>query len=200
MEPQKYLEKSISYKEYRDWIDNALADGKTSGENHSEAMLHYTKMNVARMARIEKTFKPKEVLLDIISNLKQPIKLLALTEAWCGDAAQNLPVFAKLAEENPNLDLRLVFRDENLDLMDQHLTNGGRGIPKVIALDQEGNTLFSWGPRPASVQAMVIENKMNPASSYDEFSKKVQLWYAKDKQEEIQGELIQILKKWDKRN
>ena len=58
---------------------------------------------------------------------------LVLTEAWCGDAAQSLPIINKMAEVSDNITLRLILRDENLDVMDQFLQNGrSRSIPKLI--------------------------------------------------------------------
>jgi hypothetical protein len=52
-----------------------------------------------------------------------------LSEDWCGDAVNSVPYLARLAELAPNLDLRVLARDENPDLMDAHLTRGSRSIP-----------------------------------------------------------------------
>ena len=62
---------------------------------------------------------------------------LVISEGWCGDAAQNMPVVEKIVDEMPNVEIRYVLRDENLELMDQYLTNGGRSIPKALFVDTE---------------------------------------------------------------
>ena len=187
---------SQSYQEYREMINQLMAEGKTTGANHSEAMLHYTKMNVHRMDRLDKRTDLIPELEAEVEKLDKKYIFLALTEAWCGDAAQNLPVFQKLAEQYVNFELRLVLRDENLDLMDQYLTNGGRSIPKVVVLDAETlEEVATWGPRPAVPQRMVEEyKKLEDKPPYQEFTKDLQLWYAKDKTVSTQKELVALIK------
>ena len=75
-----------------------------------------------------------------------------ITESWCGDSAQNLPVIAKLAQLNSNIDFKIVLRDSNLEFMDLHLTNTSRAIPKLVVFDENNNELFQWGPRPVEAQ------------------------------------------------
>ena len=95
----------------------------------------------------------------------------------------------KLTAENKNIDLKLILRDENLEVMDQFLTNGTRSIPILIVLDSETlEVLNSWGPRPTEVQKMVMDAKSEAQSNqeeskeiWDEVKKNSQLWYAKDK-------------------
>lgn len=67
-----------------------------------------------------------ERALDRLEGIGGTWKLLVITEDWCGDASNTVPILARLAEAAPNLDIRLVKRDENPDLMDAHLTDGGR--------------------------------------------------------------------------
>ena len=72
-----------------------------------------------------------------------------------------------MAEVNSNINLQLVLRDENLELMDLFLTNGGRSIPKLIALDKDLNILFTWGPRPQTATNMVLDYKTKHGSLDD---------------------------------
>lgn len=120
-------------------------------------------------------------------------RLLALSEDWCGDAANILPVAARLAESSPDLELRVLSRDENLDLMDAHLTNGqSRSIPVIMLLDVDGRERGWWGPRPASLQKWVMEEgmKMEPGPRYRE----VRRFYARDKGQSIVEELLALLR------
>ena len=190
-----------TYDNYRTNIEKLFAIGKTTGDNHSDAMLNYTKLNIFRMKRLDKTTRLTENTLAQIKKENRKITWLVITEAWCGDAAQVIPVLNKLAEENENIDLKLILRDENSEVMDQFLTNGTRSIPILIVLDSETlEVLNSWGPRPTEVQKMVMDAKAdaqsNPEESkeiWEEVKKNSQLWYAKDKTKTIQDEIVGIL-------
>ena len=106
--------------------------------------------------------------------------LLVLSEDWCGDAVNTVPVLARLAEQASNLDLRLLGRDDNPDLMDAHLTNGrSRSVPVELFLDEDFVERGWWGPRPAEIQQWVMEEglQMDSAERY----KHVRRWYARDK-------------------
>src|SRR5690606_26509598 len=122
---------------YRELIDKLRSQNKTTGEDHSEDMLNYTDLNISRMNKWDKRFELSADVLALLKNTNRKEAWVVLTEAWCGDAAHAIPVMAKMAAASPNIDLHLVLRDENLDLMDQYLTNGGRSIPKLIRVDAE---------------------------------------------------------------
>lgn len=182
------LEKSMSYKEYRTLIDSLMDQNKTTGENHSEAMLNYTNMNLTRMNKWDKRYIPSEEAKKAM--MAKPMETwLLITEAWCGDAAHSVPVLEKLSDENPNIDLRIVLRDENLELMDQYLTNGGRSIPKLIRLDANKAEIDNWGPRPKEAQEIVVGAKKN-GIDYDEYVKNLQIWYARDKGKSLEVEML----------
>ncbi|SIN68438.1 thioredoxin family protein [Algoriphagus halophilus] len=185
----------LTYEEYRQLIDELLAEGKTTGTNHSEANINYTKMNVARMRRVDKTAKISSDMESLIKGIQEPQTWLVLTEAWCGDASQSIPYFAKLAALNPLINLKLVLRDENPELMDQYLTNGARSIPKLIGLSQDLNEeLFTWGPRPQYLQERLIAYKKDPQGlSSKEFSEGTYLWYARDRNQAIEQELKEAI-------
>ncbi|GLC90454.1 thioredoxin family protein [Lysinibacillus piscis] len=88
---------------------------------------------------------------------KQP-KILTITEDWCGDAMLNNPIIRRVAEA-ANLDMRAVLRDEDTDLIDRYLTNGGRAIPMYILLDAEGQVIGKWGPRAPELQEFVMAKR-----------------------------------------
>lgn len=104
--------------------------------------------------------------------------LLVLAEDWCGDASNTVPVLARLADEVPGFDLRILRRDEHLDLMDRYLTNGSRSIPIAIVLDEQFRELGHWGPRPRELQAWVMENRLKLSKA--ELYPQVRRWYARD--------------------
>lgn len=188
----KYENHTCNYQEYELMIHNLMAEGKTTGTNHSESMLHYTKMNLQRMNRLQKTVRLNDEFTTLSKEKFVNHKWMILTEAWCGDAAQNIPIFNAIGELL-GVEPRYILRDEHLDLMDEFLVYGGRSIPVLIAMDADYNVLFSWGPRPKPAQKKVQDYKANPVIPYAEFAKELQLWYAKDKTQSAQKELFELL-------
>jgi hypothetical protein len=119
--------------------------------------------------------------------------LVALSEDWCGDAVNTLPVVARLARA-AGWDFRVMSRDENPDLMDAHLTNGrSRSIPVVIVYDEAFREVGSWGPRPGELQAWVMSEGL--AMPSPERYKIVRRWYAKDRGRTTLTELLDIFRK-----
>lgn len=118
--------------------------------------------------------------------------LLALSEDWCGDAVNALPVVARWAEALPHVEFRVLSRDENPDLMDAHLTGGrSRSIPVVMVLDEDFREVGWWGPRPTELQAWVLgEGK---ALDSDSRYREVRRWYARDKGCAILQEILRIV-------
>lgn len=120
-------------------------------------------------------------------------KLLVLTEDWCGDASNTVPVLARLAEAAPNVEIRLVKRDENPDLMDAHLTNGGRAIPLAVVLDEDFRPAGSWGPRPKELQEFVISEKARGERTTADIYRETRRWYARDRGETMLEELMDVI-------
>ena len=193
------LDSAMSYDTYMSLLIDLMAEEKTTGNDQSESMVGYGKMNVRRMKRLNKNIQLQPELLQVLKGLNRKVIFLVITEGWCGDAAQNVPVFNKLLEYTNEIDLKLILRDENLKVMDAFLTSGGRSIPKLIALDSATLELLgSWGPRPEAAQFMVTEFKKIDNGDYSKFVKEVQLWYARDKTFSMQNELVDLLKAWNK--
>ncbi|MBX2841587.1 MAG: thioredoxin family protein [Flammeovirgaceae bacterium] len=197
---EKSLAKAIPYTAYRDLMTGLSENGKTTGPNQTESLVFYTKLNNQRMKRLDKSLELKPNFREAIGKINCELIWLVLTESWCGDAAQILPVLNKISEASPNIELLTVFRDENLPLMDKFLTNGGRSIPKVIILDKETlEVKGSWGPRPKPAQDMFTVYKLNKKDiPYQDFQAELQKWYLKDKAESIQDELLPFLKTCEK--
>lgn len=185
----------MSYGQYRDLIDALLMEGKTTGNNQSAAMTNYTEMNVQRMKRLDKTTSITDTALEKINALNKNYTWLVLTEAWCGDAAQTIPVMNKIAEaSNGKISVRFILRDQHLYIMDAHLTNNGRAIPKLIVLNNNLKELADWGPRPKLLQDMVNDWKADPLLTHEDWIEKVHAWYAKDRTAQTMLELLDLLK------
>jgi hypothetical protein len=116
-------------------------------------------------------------------------KLLVIAEDWCGDASNTVPIVAKLANESPGLELRVIMRDANPEVMDQYLTNGSRSIPIVIALDERFQEIGHWGPRPTELQAWVMANRGTMPKT--ELYPQIRKWYARDRGETTLREVLE---------
>jgi len=188
------IAKAMDYGTYRTFVQGRIAQNQSTGTNHSEAMVGYTTLNEKRMKRLDKTVKLIPETIAKVIEIDTPQIWLVLTEGWCGDAAQTVPIMVKMAAENSNIELKFLLRDENLEVMDEFLTNGGRSIPKLIVLKKETlEVLGSWGPRPTKLQEIFMEAKKSPDFNYPELQKEIQLWYTRDKGISTQKEIIEIL-------
>jgi hypothetical protein len=191
--PETVRNGAYTYSEYMHLMETVVLENRTTGAKQSETLSHYTKLNLARMHRLNRNATIHDLLRAAVGQIDFPQTWYILTEAWCGDAAQILPAIVAASLSNPLITVRLLLRDENSELMDAYLTNGGRSIPKLIAVDDDFNELFTWGPRPAGAQALLLEYKANPMKSYSEFSEDIQRWYIADKTESLQIELQALL-------
>jgi len=119
-------------------------------------------------------------LIERLQSLPERRHLLVLAEDWCGDALGTLPPLARLAEQVPQLELRVLARDDNLDVMDAHLTRGARAIPVVIVLDEKFREIGWWGSRPKPLQRWVSSAEAQSLSKEDRY-REVRRWYASDR-------------------
>lgn len=188
-----------SFFEYRDFILNMSSAGTCSGEQNEER-IEATKINAHRTKRIYNTFIPRNSTTELLSQLNSNWDWILLTETWCGDGAQNVPIIAKIAELNPLIRLTIALRDENDAIMSQHLTAGARAIPKLICFESSTMEFIGeWGPRPFEIGAWVKEFKRNNLNfSHDDFVKQLHLLYAKDKGSSLERELCLLIEKWMK--
>jgi hypothetical protein len=187
------LKKAISYASYRKLISDLIASGKSSGPIQSEDLLNYSKLNDRRMTRLDKTIQLSQETLLGLKKIDKPITCLVLTEGWCGDAAQTLPVISKIADESDLITLKIIFRDEHEQLMSQFLTNGGKSIPKLLVLNSENKVLDTWGPRPNTATKMVQDYKNKYGQLDAAFKQQLQVWYNKDKGVNIQEDMLGLL-------
>jgi len=183
-----------SYTEFVRLLEALMTEGKTTGPNQSDDYLHYARLNLQRMHRWDKTFQLRADIAAFMENVTTQ-DWWVITEGWCGDSAQNLPAIARMAEASKGkVDLHIVLRDENPQIMDQYLTGASRSIPILAAFTKEGEQLFRWGPRPVTAQALLTAWKNNPAPvSFEEFEKEMHTWYTLNKGNAVQDELMQLL-------
>lgn len=188
------LKKAISYTEYRELVAKHVQNGTSTGPDQTKDLSQYTLLNDSRMRRLDKTIKIPTEISERFKNFNGKQTWLVITESWCGDAAQSLPVMYKLTEIAQGISMKLVLRDANPELMDAFLTNGSKSIPKLIVFDSESNCILGkWGPRPSIATNMVTNYKEQNGMLSPAFKEELQIWYNKDKGENIAHDLTQLL-------
>jgi thiol-disulfide isomerase/thioredoxin len=187
------LTKSTSYTTFRNLVRDLVEKGKSTGPNQSEELLNYSMLNDKRMARLDKKIKLSETTIERLNKVQKEQTWLLITEGWCGDSAHILPVMNKMSAENEKINLKVVLRDENPELMNQFLTNGSISVPKLVVLDANDKVVSSWGPRPSTASKMVLDYKEKHGSLDPDFKKDLQLWYNKNKGVNIQEDLLAFL-------
>jgi hypothetical protein len=157
------------------------------------AMLGSAQKNAELWAAVWRRAEVGAEYLQRLAALEGAWHLLVLSEDWCGDAVNTVPVIAKLAELSTNTDLRVLARDENLDLMDAHLTGSARSIPVVIALDADFRERGWWSPRPTELQEWVMGagQSLEKAERYRE----IRRWYARDRGRTTLEEVLGMLER-----
>jgi len=193
------IEKSLTYNQYRTLISDLLKKSKSTGNEQSESLTKYSELNEVRMNRLEKTIQINEEVAQSLENLQANYIWIVISEGWCGDAAQLLPIIHKMAERSEKIDLRIVLRDENEALMNQFLTNGGKAIPKLLILDVETLTVLSdWGPRPEGAKNLILDYKTRHGVVDEAAKTELQKWYLHDKGISTQKEIIALVEKVEK--
>lgn len=145
----------LTYDEYLEhWQELANTPPSEAEDKNERKLIHYYKYNWKRSQAVSEAYEPSEELKDAMARIDEPQLWMVLTEPWCGDSAYNLTVIAEAAQLSDQVSLRILLRDDNLDLMDQYLTEGGRRIPKLVAFDEDGRELFQWGARPDGARSL----------------------------------------------
>ena len=188
------LDESFTYETYRKFVDYLLAKGKSTGTEQTPERYEYTKLNVQRMNRLDKSIVLNDELKAELAKLNRKLIWLVIVEAWCGDVSQILPALAKISEESDMIEFRCILRDENPGIMNQYLTNGAKSIPVLVCYDAETLTeIWKWGPRPDEAQKMMMDMNAGGVAKEDRIIK-IQLWYAENKSKSLQNEILNLLK------
>jgi len=182
---KSYFEKAISYEKYLQNFKDEIALGNQSD------FAQYLPQNWQRQSRLDRKLKLRQDLIESIHKISNKQNWLVITEHWCGDASQINPIINKIADESKGqINLKFIYRDEDTTLIDHHLTDGrSRSIPILLQLDKDYQLLNVYGPRPEEAQKLV----MSLLAKKEDYNIPVHTWYAKDKQQSVQQDLINLI-------
>ncbi len=180
-----YYDKGVAYPEYFAQFQKDI--------DQKAQYYKYTHINKKRSERVAKTFKLSEDRIIEIQSLPYDFKVLVISEVWCGDAAQLVPIFQKIFDYM-KVSIRYISRDSYPELMQEYLTHGSASIPILVAMDETAKEIFRYGPRPEKAMKMLAIHKENPeVYTKEEFQMDLQKFYNKDKGESIYQELYQLM-------
>ncbi|WP_151086781.1 thioredoxin family protein [Hymenobacter baengnokdamensis] len=188
------LATGLSYPAYRQQIAEALA--QANPDPQQAKMLPHYREGADRMDRVAPTVAVLPELQAAVNRLTQHYLWAIITEGWCGDASQTVPVFEAIAQASGgHLETRYFLRDSHPDLIDRYLTNGGRAIPIAIFLRADSLTEAGvWGPRPAPLQTIMQELKARD-TPFKEIVTQVHAWYDQDAARTTQHELLPLIQR-----
>ncbi|MCO6497274.1 MAG: thioredoxin family protein [Chitinophagaceae bacterium] len=188
MKIKEFWDNAVSYDEYMKEAKEAVAHPKPGIDTEYH---EYFELGVHRMERTMKIFNPSEEQLKLLADKDFKGKILIISEPWCGDASNAVPIVVKLFNDN---EVRITYRDQEPSLIDDFLTNGSKSIPVVIFLDNDFNVIAHWGPRPAYGRELFEKHKKDPvAYDKEEFHNDVQKYYALNKGHDTAQELLELL-------
>ena len=191
---QNALKDAISYEAYSALMQQLEDQGNSTGFEQSEYLSNYTMLNNKRMQRLNKTLSISEDIKKRFVLDTRSFYFLILSESWCGDAAQSIPMWAKVADLKADWQLLIVSRDAHEGLMELFLTNGSKSIPKVLVLDGVSQELIThWGPRPSVASKMATVFMEVHGSLTAEFKTDLQKWYNKDKGQTTLKDILDLL-------
>ena len=192
------LDLSISWAEYYAIAKSYVESPDKPELYQNEKMLRYTAQNVERIDHILKTINIESKLYNALSSVTHDMIWLVLSEPWCGDASQVVPVLYSIASCTDHISFRIIQSDAHPEILDAYLTNGSRSIPKLICLKADSlEEIGTWGPRPDALQQIVQTQKDNPDLSFGAKVRLVHDWYAADATASIQEEFIDLIKQWN---
>lgn len=189
---EKSVNKAMDYTQYNLLFKQLVEEGRTTGEQ-TEEKIDYTKLNFSRTKRLDKTAVISEESIAVFKNISEKQTWLVISEPWCGDAAQTLPFLNKIAQLSENINLKIVLRDENPELMELFLTNGSQSIPIVIMLDENLNVFQTFGPRSKAATKLVTDYKTKNGKIDDAFKEMIQIWYNNDKGVSIVNDILETI-------
>lgn len=189
------ITKSVTYPEYKTLVTELFKKGLVTGHEQTEALVHYTELNEARVRRLDKTMVVIDEVKQFLENLKKEYIWLVISEGWCGDSAQIVPIINKMAEVSDKIDLRIVLRDENDELMNLFLTNRNQSIPILIIIDKQTlEVINQFGPRPQAAKQLIVDYKVAHGVVDETAKTNLQKWYLYDKGISTQKEIMSLMK------
>ncbi len=185
---KKYWDEGVTFEEY---LVRAKRDYENMTDGDDDEMKEYYRLGIQRMERMVSRFHPDADQVSLLSQMNFKGKILIVSEPWCGDASQALPVISAFFGTDH---VRITYRDKEPSLIDDFLTNGAKSIPVVIILNESFEVINVWGARPQYGRELLAKYKQDPeAYSKELFHNDLQVYYAKNKGYDTITEILEMI-------
>jgi hypothetical protein len=189
----------LSFEEYLQMSRDIVSGKQKEKIYEPESMLRYTRSNLERMEYVLREMTIEKKLYNRLSEQLPPMQWVVITEPWCGDASQLVPVLYLVACCSSDIRFSLILRDKNPKIMDQYLTDGSRSIPLLMVFEESsGECIGRWGPRPQNLQQKLQQMKLDETSDFRSLVRNIHEWYRQDLGKSCQQELIDLIPQWKK--
>ncbi|MDA0752464.1 MAG: thioredoxin family protein [Verrucomicrobia bacterium] len=185
------VEEGLSFADFIDQWEKKNALPMTGLDPVARRYRFYSKYNIERQRQVEALWRPSAGFRAAVENTPAGIWLF-ITDDWCVDSAYSLPLIQWGAQQRPDVELRILMKDDQPDIMDLFLTQGKRSIPKWVGLGRGGEVMFSWGPQPDAIRA-IRQALMDGGVEGRLVSQTTVEWYANEGWLEVDKELTTIL-------
>ncbi len=192
----KYIQNGYNFEDYLEQIEDELE--KQIELDDPKELVPYYAINLKQSRDIRKNFRYNPGMEKKAKSFNAEIKFLVISEGWCEDASQIVPVVDRLAE-TIGIECKIVFRDENLELMEEYHTNGSFSVPIIIGVTPEGEEAFRFGPRPAKAMEFTNRFKKDPDKySKDDFIEDLDRYYLENHGQDIITEILTLIEEYTK--
>jgi hypothetical protein len=192
------LDQTISWDQYYALVKQYVETDDKPELYRNEKMLRYTGENLKRMDHVLANINIESKLYNALNAVTTPWTWIVLAEPWCGDVSQEIGALYTFSTCNENITFRILQSDSHPEVLDHYVTGGSRSIPKLICLRTETlEEVGTWGPRPAVLQKIVMDNKDRTDISFGDKVRMIHAWYGEDMTRSIQEEFIDLIKIWN---
>ena len=187
----KYIQNGYHFEDYLERIEDEL-EAQIELDDPKELVPLYA-MNLKQSREIRKNFRYNPGMEKKAKSYQADLKFLIISEGWCEDAAQIVPIVDRLAE-TIGAECKIILRDENLELMEEYHTDGSHSVPMIIGVTPEGEEAFRFGPRPSKAMEFTNRFKKDPDKySKDDFIEDLDRFYLENHGQDIISEIIELI-------
>ncbi|MGH2371869.1 MAG: thioredoxin family protein [bacterium] len=99
----------------------------------------------------------------LLASFTRQMHLLCVAGAWCGDCVLQCPIFERIREASPTIEVRFMDRDAHPDVQDALVMNAGRRVPVVVFLSEDFEECGRYGERTISMYRKMAADRLGPA-------------------------------------
>lgn len=121
---------------------------------------HGTPQDRIRWDAVKHRVHLTEEQTGLLKTFKRTMKVLVLAGAWCGDCADNAPIFECFAAIAPGIQPRYLDRDAFPEVQQELTINGGNRVPVLVFFSEDGHEAGRYGERTLSTYRRLVASEV----------------------------------------